>query len=645
MTDSSTGYTAANIQTLEGLEAVQERPGMYIGSTGVNGLHHLVYEVVDNSIDEALAGHCDAIRIVIHEDNSVTVEDNGRGIPIDKNEDGRPAIEVIMTVLHAGGKFDSEAYGVSGGLHGVGISCVNALSSKLEVSVRRDGYHWSQEYVDTRPGELVQGEALRDDDETGTSVRFWPNLDILETDEYVYDTLNSRIQNLAYLNPGVEITFTDERPDKKTENVYYYEGGIREFVKDLNTAKEPIHEDIPLFSSEETTDEGHNVAVDIALQYTTATTQSDDGLLSFANNIETQEGGTHLTGFKQATTRVLNAYAKDNELLGNLDESTLSGTFVREGLTAVISIKHSDPQFEGQTKTKLGNASVRGVVSGVVSEQFELYLDENPDTAERIIEKAVQAAMASKAAKKAEELTRRDSPLSSTGLPGKLADCQSKDPAESELFLVEGASAGGSAKQGRDPEFQSILPLRGKIINPEKHRLDRILKNNEVQDLITAIGAGVGEDFDVEDARYHKIITLTDADVDGAHIRTLLLTLLYRHMRPLIDAGFVYKANPPLYRLRYGAQTVDAMTDTERDEIIESRGEPDRTQRFKGLGEMNPEQLWSTTMNPETRYLERLTVEEAAEADKMFSILMGTDVEPRREFIQQNAGEVEWVDI
>ncbi len=645
MTDSSTGYTAANIQTLEGLEAVQERPGMYIGSTGVNGLHHLVYEVVDNSIDEALAGHCDAIRIVIHEDNSVTVEDNGRGIPIDKNEDGRPAIEVIMTVLHAGGKFDSEAYGVSGGLHGVGISCVNALSSKLEVSVRRDGYHWSQEYVDTRPGELVQGEALRDDDETGTSVRFWPNLDILETDEYVYDTLNSRIQNLAYLNPGVEITFTDERPDEKTENVYYYEGGIREFVKDLNTAKEPIHEDIPLFSSEETTDEGHNVAVDIALQYTTATTQSDDGLLSFANNIETQDGGTHLTGFKQATTRVLNAYAKDNELLGNLDESTLSGTFVREGLTAVISIKHSDPQFEGQTKTKLGNASVRGVVSGVVSEQFELYLDENPDTAERIIEKAVQAAMASKAAKKAEELTRRDSPLSSTGLPGKLADCQSKDPAESELFLVEGASAGGSAKQGRDPEFQSILPLRGKIINPEKHRLDRILKNNEVQDLITAIGAGVGEDFDVEDARYHKIITLTDADVDGAHIRTLLLTLLYRHMRPLIDAGFVYKANPPLYRLRYGAQTVDAMTDTERDEIIESRGEPDRTQRFKGLGEMNPEQLWSTTMNPETRYLERLTVEEAAEADKMFSILMGTDVEPRREFIQQNAGEVEWVDI
>ena len=654
MSEQSVDYSADNITTLEGLEAVRERPAMYIGSTDQKGLHHLVYEVVDNSIDEALAGHCDTIEVTIHDDGSVSVSDNGRGIPVDDNEDGIPAVEVIMTVLHAGGKFDNDAYSVSGGLHGVGVSCVNALSEKLEVHIKRDGYHWHQTYEYANPGELVQGEELGDDEETGTEIRFWPDTEIMETIDYDYEVLRDRLQNLAYLNPGIEIVFTDERPDGEDDeeadaaarsDTFLYEGGIREFVEHLNEAKEPLHNDIMYFEGEEETDEGNQVAVEVAMQYTHATTQSDDSLLSFANNIETVQGGTHLTGFKQATTRVVNRYAQENGLLKDIEDDSLGGAFVREGLTAVISVKHSDPQFEGQTKTKLGNASVRGVVSGVLNEQLDTYLEENPETAEAIVQKAVQAVKASKAAQQAEELTRRDSPLESTGLPGKLADCQTKDPSKAELFVVEGDSAGGSAKQGRDPEYQSILPLKGKIINPEKHRLNRILQNDEVQNLLTAIGAGVGDEFDIDEARYQKIIMLTDADVDGAHIRTLLLTLLYRHMRPLVEAGYVYKARPPLYRLRYGGETIDAMTDAERDEIIEERGKPDRIQRFKGLGEMNPEQLWETTMDPDSRHLERLTVEDAAEADKMFSILMGEDVEPRREFIQENAGDVDWVDI
>ena len=651
MSEQSVDYSADNITTLEGLEAVRERPAMYIGSTDQKGLHHLVYEVVDNSIDEALAGYCDTIEVTIHDDGSVSVSDNGRGIPVDDNEDGIPAVEVIMTVLHAGGKFDNDAYSVSGGLHGVGVSCVNALSETLEVHIKRDGYHWHQTYEYANPGELVQGEELADDEETGTEIRFWPDTEIMETTDYDYEVLRDRLQNLAYLNPGIEIVFTDERPDDEEadaaarSDTFLYEGGIREFVEHLNEAKEPLHSDIMYFEGEEETDEGDQVAVEVAMQYTHATTQSDDSLLSFANNIETVQGGTHLTGFKQATTRVINRYAQENGLLKEIEDDSLGGAFVREGLTAVISVKHSDPQFEGQTKTKLGNASVRGVVSGVLNEELDTYLEENPETAEAIVQKAVQAVKASKAAQQAEELTRRDSPLESTGLPGKLADCQSKDPSVSELFVVEGDSAGGSAKQGRDPEYQSILPLKGKIINPEKHRLNRILQNDEVENLLTAIGAGVGEEFDIDEARYQKIIMLTDADVDGAHIRTLLLTLLYRHMRPLVEAGYVYKAKPPLYRLRYGGETIDAMTDEERDDIIAERGKPDRIQRFKGLGEMNPEQLWETTMDPETRHLERLTVEDAAEADKMFSILMGEDVAPRREFIQENAGDVDWVDI
>ncbi|WP_049936659.1 DNA topoisomerase (ATP-hydrolyzing) subunit B [Haloplanus natans] len=632
-------YGAGQIQVLEGLQAVRKRPAMYIGSTDTRGLHHLVYEVVDNAIDEALAGYCDAIGVTIHEDDSVSVTDNGRGIPVDTHEQyDRPAVEVIMTVLHAGGKFDNKSYQVSGGLHGVGVSVVNALSERLEVEIKRNGAVWRHRFDRGEP-DLDAFERVRDldpDEETGTTVRFWPDGDIFETSEFSFDTLSTRLRELAFLNSGVEIGLADERDGESV--AFRYEGGIREFVEYLNETKTGLHDDVIYFDDEE-----DDIAVEVAMQ---ATDELQGSIHAFANNINTREGGTHLTGFKTALTRVVNDYATDNGLLGDLD-GTLKGEDVREGLTAVISVKHPDPQFEGQTKTKLGNSEVRGIVESAVHQQLGTFFEEHPDTAQAIVGKAVEAAKARQAAKKAEQLTRRKSALESTALPGKLADCQSKDPTKSELFVVEGDSAGGSAKQGRDREFQAILPLKGKILNVEKHRLDRILENDEIRALITAIGTGIGEEFDIEDARYQRIILMTDADVDGAHIRTLLLTLLYRHMKPLLEAGYVYAAKPPLYRVRYRGETYDAMSEAERDRIVEERcnGKPDQVQRFKGLGEMNPDQLWETTMNPENRILKRITVEDAAAADRMFSILMGDAVGPRKQFIKEHAGDAEWVDI
>ncbi|CQR49923.1 DNA topoisomerase (ATP-hydrolyzing) subunit B [Haloferax massiliensis] len=633
-------YGAGQIQVLEGLEAVRKRPAMYIGSTDSRGLHHLVYEVVDNSIDEALAGHCDAIEVALHEDGSVSVTDNGRGIPVDTHEQyERPALEVIMTVLHAGGKFDNKSYQVSGGLHGVGVSVVNALSSELEVEVKRDGAVWTHrfEFGEPQVDEFERVRDLEPDEDTGTTIRFWPDDGIFETTEFDFKTLENRLRELAFLNSGVEISLADERTDESSS--FLFEGGIREFVEYLNETKTSLHDDVIYYD-----DESEGIEVEIAMQ---ATDELQGSVHAFANNINTREGGTHLTGFKTALTRVVNDYANSHDMLADLDGDNLRGEDVREGLTAVISIKHPDPQFEGQTKTKLGNSEVRGIVESVTHEQLGTYFEENPDTATAIISKAVEAARARKAAKQAEELTRRKSALESTSLPGKLADCQSRDPSKSELFIVEGDSAGGSAKQGRDRKFQAILPLRGKILNVEKHRLDRILENNEVRALITAIGAGVGDEFDIEKVRYQRLILMTDADVDGEHIRTLLLTLLYRHMRPLIEAGYVYAAQPPLYRVRYRGNTYDAMDEAERDRIIEEEcnGNPTQVQRFKGLGEMNPDQLWDTTMNPENRVLKRITVEDAAAADRMFNILMGDAVGPRKQFIKDHANDAEWVDI
>lgn len=640
-------YAADKIQVLEGLEAVRKRPAMYIGSTDGRGLHHLVYEVVDNSIDEALAGYCERIEVTIHDDNSVSVTDNGRGIPVDTHEEyQRPAVEVIMTVLHAGGKFDNKSYQVSGGLHGVGVSVVNALSKWLEVEVRRNGAVWRHRFDHGTPdGDLERVRDLRPDEETGTTIRFWPDDDIFETTDFTFSTLESRLRELAFLNSGVQISLTDERDGETTQ--FHYEGGIKEFVEYLNETKTVLHDEVIYFEDEgqipgSGTDNGV-VHVEVAMQ---ATDELQGSLHAFANNINTREGGTHMTGFKTALTRVINDYATENGLLKDLDD-TLKGEDIREGLTAVLSIKHPDPQFEGQTKTKLGNSEVRGIVESAVHEDLGTYFEENPDTAESIISKAVEAAKARKAAKKAEELTRRKSALDSTALPGKLADCQTRDPSEAELFIAEGDSAGGSAKQARDPEYQAVLPIRGKVLNVEKHRLDRILENDQIRNIITAIGAGIGDEFDIDDVRYEKIILATDADVDGAHIRTLLLTFFYRHMRPLLDAGYVYATQPPLYRIRYRGETYDAMTDAERDEIVATKcdGNPTQVQRFKGLGEMNPQQLWETTMNPENRILKRITIEDAAAADRMFSVLMGDAVEPRKQFIKEHAPEAEWVDI
>ncbi|MFT4946808.1 MAG: DNA gyrase subunit B [Natronomonas sp.] len=640
-------YGAGQIQVLEGLQAVQKRPAMYIGSTDTRGLHHLVYEVVDNSIDEALAGHCDSIEVTVHDDNSVSVADDGRGIPVDTHEEhGRPAVEVIMTVLHAGGKFDNKSYQVSGGLHGVGVSVVNALSKWLEVTVRRDGAVWQQRFDHGEPeDELERIRDMEPDEETGTNIRFWPDDEIFETTDFVFSTLQSRLRELAFLNSGVEIVLADEREGRS--ETFEYEGGIKEFVHFLNETKTALHEEVIYFDEDEPIGEAGDadgvVAVEVALQ---ATDELQGSLHAFANNINTREGGTHMTGFKTALTRVVNDYAKDHGLLNDLDD-TLKGEDIREGLTAVLSIKHPDPQFEGQTKTKLGNSEVRGIVESAVHEHLGTYFEENPDTAEVIVSKAVEAAKARKAAKKAEQLTRRKSALDTAALPGKLSDCQSRDPAEAELFVTEGDSAGGSAKQGRNPEFQAVLPIKGKILNVEKHRLDRILENDEIRNLITALGTGIGDEFDIDDLRYEKIFFMVDADVDGAHIRTLLLTLFYRHMKPLLERGHVYATQPPLYRIRYRGETYDAMTDEERDRIVEEKcsGSPDQVQRFKGLGEMNPDQLWETTMNPETRRLKQITVEDAAAADKMFSVLMGDAVEPRKEFIKEHAPEAEWVDI
>ncbi len=640
-------YGADQIQVLEGLQAVRKRPAMYIGSTDTRGLHHLVYEVVDNSIDEALAGHCEEITVTIHEDDSVSVSDDGRGIPVDTHEKhDRPALEVIMTVLHAGGKFDNKSYQVSGGLHGVGVSVVNALSKWLEVEVKRDGAVWNQRFDHGAPeAELERVRDLDSGEENGTMIRFWPDDDIFETTDFSFSTLESRLRELAFLNSGVEITLADERDGEET--TFRYEGGIREFVEFLNETKTVLHDDVIYFDDEgeigaEEAEDG-TVQVEVALQ---ATDELQGSLHAFANNINTREGGTHMTGFKTALTRVVNDYASENGLLKDLDD-TLKGEDIREGLTAVLSVKHPDPQFEGQTKTKLGNSEVRGIVESAMHQHLGTFFEENPDTAETIITKAVEAAKARKAAKKAEELTRRKSALDSTALPGKLADCQTRDPSEAELFIAEGDSAGGSAKQARNPEFQAVLPIRGKVLNVEKHRLDRILENDQIRNIITAIGAGIGEEFDLDDVRYQKIIMATDADVDGAHIRTLLLTFFYRHMRPLLENGYVYATQPPLYRIRYRGETYDAMTDEERNRIIEEKcnGSPTQVQRFKGLGEMNPKQLWDTTMNPENRILKRITVEDAAAADRMFSVLMGDAVEPRKEFIKEHAPEAEWVDI
>ena len=639
-------YGAGQIQVLEGLQAVRKRPAMYIGSTDGRGLHHLVYEVVDNSIDEALAGYCDDITVTVHDDDSVSVSDDGRGIPVDTHEKyDRPALEVIMTVLHAGGKFDSKSYQVSGGLHGVGVSVVNALSERLEVEVKRDGGVYRHEFARGEPVEngFERVRDLESDEETGTYIRFWPDGEIFETSEFEFSTLASRLRELAFLNSGVAVSLVDERDPEATgdvgdEETFRYEGGIREFVGYLNETRTAIHDDVIYFA-----DESDDIHVEVAMQ---ATEELQGSVHAFANNINTREGGTHLTGFKTALTRTVNDYANEHGLVDDLD-ANLKGEDVREGLTAVISVKHPDPQFEGQTKTKLGNSEVRGIVESATHEKLGTFFEENPDTAQKVVHKAAEAARARKAAKKAEELTRRKSALESTALPGKLADCQTRDPSEAELFVVEGDSAGGSAKQGRNRENQAILPLKGKILNVEKHRLDRILENDEIRALITAIGAGIGEEFDIDDARYNKIIIMTDADVDGAHIRTLLLTLLYRHMKPLLEAGYVYAAQPPLYRVRYRGQTYDAMTEAERDRIVaeECDGSPDQVQRFKGLGEMNPDQLWDTTMDPENRHLKRINVDDAAAADRMFNVLMGDAVEPRKQFIKEHATEAEWVDI
>ncbi|GAW30211.1 MULTISPECIES: DNA topoisomerase (ATP-hydrolyzing) subunit B [unclassified Carboxydocella] len=634
MQNASNTYSASQIQVLEGLEPVRKRPGMYIGSTGPKGLHHLVYEVVDNSIDEALAGFCDNVEVVIHKDNSVTVTDNGRGIPVDIHpQTGRPAVEVVLTVLHAGGKFGGGGYKVSGGLHGVGVSVVNALSEWLIARVKRDGKIHEQRYERGIPVTdlLVVGECQ----DTGTQISFKPDHLIFEELEFNYETLAQRLRELSFLNQGVKITLKDERTG--AEEVYQHEGGIRDFVVYLNKNKDPLHDQVIYFAANK-----DRVQVEVALQYNSGYTE---GIFSFANNINTPEGGTHEAGFKTALTRIINDYARKHNLLKE-NEGNLTGEDVREGLTAVISVKVEEPQFEGQTKTKLGNTEVRGIVDAVVTEGMGTFLEENPAIARKIIEKAVNAARAREAARKARELTRRKNALETTSLPGKLADCSSKDPAECELYLVEGDSAGGSAKQGRDRRFQAILPLRGKIINVEKARLDKIFANEEIRAIITALGCGISDEFDLSKARYHRIIIMTDADVDGSHIRTLLLTFFYRYMRPLIDAGYVYIAQPPLYLVKKGKEHYYTYSDQELERLLGQIGRDGITiQRYKGLGEMNPEQLWETTMDPENRTILQVTMEDAAAADEIFTILMGDKVEPRREFIQKHAKEVRNLDI
>ena len=635
-------YDAGHIQVLKGLEAVRKRPGMYIGSTSERGLHHLVWEVVDNSIDEALAGHADTVRVTIHADNSVTVEDNGRGIPTDMHPTEKmPGIELALTVLHAGGKFDKDSYAVSGGLHGVGVSVVNALSEKLKVWVKQDGKEHYMDFV--RGDTTTKLKVLRDvpKKETGTKVWFKPDHEIFTDLIYRYDTVALRLRELSFLNKGVMITLTDERPGQEKSETFHAKGGLREFVQYLNSNRKPLHNEVIYVDT--TRDD---VGIELAMQYNDSYNET---VFSFVNNINTHEGGTHLTGFKSALTRVINAYASKGNFLKKADFS-LSGDDVREGLTAVLSVKVREPQFEGQTKTKLGNSEVESAVKTLVNEWLAAFLDEHPRVANAVIDKAVSAARAREAARKARDLTRRKSALDVGNLPGKLADCSWTDPALCELYLVEGDSAGGSAKQGRRRDFQAILPLRGKIINVEKARIDKVLSNEEIRTIITAIGSGIKEEFEIDKARYHKIIIMTDADVDGAHIRTLLLTFFFRQMPELIEAGYMYIAQPPLYRVAKGKEEYYAYDEAERDEVAarlqgpEGRGNVN-VQRYKGLGEMNPDQLWNTTMDPERRTLLRVNIEEAVMADQIFQTLMGDEVEPRRLFIEQNAQFVKNLDI
>jgi DNA gyrase subunit B len=633
-------YKAEAIQVLKGLEAVRKRPGMYIGSTSENGLHHLVYEVVDNSIDEALAGHCDEISVTIHPDNSITVSDNGRGIPVDLHPtEKKPAVEVALTMLHAGGKFDKNTYKVSGGLHGVGVSVVNALSERLEVVVDRDGSRYRMGFV--RGKTVRKLEVLGKARGTGTTVRFKPDPEIFTVLEFHYTTLADRLRQLAFLNKGVTISIKDERDQPAKAETFFAKGGLIQFVEWLNRNKKALHAKPISFSA--TKDE---VEVDLALQYEDG---YNENTFTFVNNINTHEGGTHLTGLKSALTRTINDVAKRRDFLKK-EGFTLSGEDIREGLTCVLHVKVKEPQFEGQTKTKLGNSEVEGIVKAVVNEHLGSYLEEHPPVARNIIEKAVSAARAREAARKARDLVRKKSGLENAVLPGKLADCSIDDPAHSEIYLVEGDSAGGSAKQGRDRSFQAILPLRGKILNVEKARIDKILSNEEIRAMITAIGTGVREDFKLEDARYHKIILMTDADVDGAHIRTLLLTFFFRQMQELIDAGYVYIAQPPLYRVAKGKEEFYAYAEAERDEYVKRLSGGDgkgnvNIQRYKGLGEMNPDQLWKTTMDPATRTILRVTLEDAVEASKLFDELMGDEVEPRRLFIERNAKYVSNLDV
>ncbi|MEV7369831.1 DNA topoisomerase (ATP-hydrolyzing) subunit B [Streptomyces sp. NPDC090301] len=656
-------YTASNIQVLEGLDAVRKRPGMYIGSTGERGLHHMVQEVVDNSVDEALAGHADTIDVTILADGAVRVVDNGRGIPVGiVASEGKPAVEVVLTVLHAGGKFGGGGYAVSGGLHGVGVSVVNALSTKVSVEIKTDGHRWTQDYKMGAPtAPLAQHEAT---DETGTSVTFWADPDIFETTEYSFETLSRRFQEMAFLNKGLTITLTDEResakatvgaddPDAEAAAEpaartvkYHYEGGIVDFVKYLNSRKgELVH---PTVIDLEAEDKDKALSLEVAMQWNSG---YSEGVYSFANIIHTHEGGTHEEGFRAALTSLINKYARDKKLLREKDDN-LTGDDIREGLTAIISVKLSEPQFEGQTKTKLGNTEVKTFVQRAVYEHLNDWLDRNPLEAADIIRKSIQAATARVAARKARDLTRRKGLLESASLPGKLSDCQSNDPAKCEIFIVEGDSAGGSAKSGRNPMYQAILPIRGKILNVEKARIDKILQNTEVQALISAFGTGVHEDFDIEKLRYHKIILMADADVDGQHINTLLLTFLFRFMRPLVEAGHVYLSRPPLYKIKWGRDDFEyAYSDRERDALVElgkqsgKRIKEDSIQRFKGLGEMNAEELRVTTMDVEHRVLGQVTLDDAAQADDLFSVLMGEDVEARRSFIQRNAKDVRFLDI
>ncbi|WP_040839432.1 DNA topoisomerase (ATP-hydrolyzing) subunit B [Nocardia brevicatena] len=669
-TSAKQDYGASSITVLEGLEAVRKRPGMYIGSTGERGLHHLIWEVVDNSVDEAMAGYATRVEVTLLADGGVEVVDDGRGIPVAMHAQGIPTIEVVMTQLHAGGKFDSESYAVSGGLHGVGISVVNALSTRLEAEIKHDGYHWSQTYKDAAPGKLVQGEPTR---ETGTTIRFWPDPEVFETTTFNFETVARRLQEMAFLNKGLTIVLTDERVSeaeitddvvsetaevpKHAENgeqqpaepkvktrTYHYPGGLEEFVRHINRTKTPIHNSVVGFTGKGT---GHEL--EVAMQWNSGYSES---VHTFANTINTHEGGTHEEGFRAALTSVVNKYAKDKKLLKEKD-GNLTGDDIREGLAAIVSVKVSEPQFEGQTKTKLGNTEVKSFVQRTCNEHLAHWFEANPADAKTIVQKAVSSAQARVAARKARELVRRKSATDLGGLPGKLADCRSKDPSKSEIYIVEGDSAGGSAKSGRDSMYQAILPLRGKIINVEKARIDKVLKNNEVQAIITAFGTGIHDEFDIGKLRYHKIVLMADADVDGQHISTLLLTLLFRFMRPLIENGHVFLAQPPLYKLKWQRSEPEfAYSDRERDGLLEAGlaagkkiNKDDGIQRYKGLGEMNPKELWETTMDPSVRVLRQVTLDDAAAADELFSVLMGEDVEARRSFITRNAKDVRFLDV